>query len=259
MFTRYPDIPQLTTALKDKIEVKTASAIIVGDTKFAVGRTIQVAGKVLVAPVSQKQCVYYEVRCEKEVEHRDEEGNVSHSWQALFHEQKCVDFMLSDGQGQPVYVPAGSSQMKVYTVEDAGGGEGGGGRFKFRPEMSDQNRHLQALLDRHGADGGRFSDGPKIRYFEGCFGINEQVAVMGTAAQSNMGGISVMSLMPAPSNAYNDQYFEEHGWSGLEVKCWQALTEHPSLIGTDDQRYMKVRYPSADCTVFGYLHKKSIN
>ena len=199
-------------------------------------------GHTLVAPVSQKPCVYYEVRCDKEHTHKDDDGNTHTSWNELFREIRSVDFLLSDGEGPSVYVPAGNSSMKVYAVEDCGGEEGGR-LFKFRPEMSDNNPHLQALLDRHGADGrGGFfgGDGPKIRYYEGSFAVNEQVAVLGTATQGNVNGVPVISLAPAASSAYNETYFEQHGWSGLEQKCWASLTENPSLIGTDDGKYMKV-------------------
>lgn len=226
------------------MEVVKASQMVSGDTKFAVGRVVQVQSQKLISPVGQKACVYYEVRCEKEVKYTDEHGNTHTTWQRMFYEEKCVDFMLSDGSGMVVYVPASAVNMKVYAVEDAQGQEGGGkGMFNFRPEMSDTNPHLQALLDRHGADGrgGLFGgDGPKIRFFEGCFAVNEQVAVMGSAEQTNVNGCPVMQLAPAKPNAYNETYFEQHGWSGVDVQCWQDLTQTPSLIGTDDGKYMKV-------------------
>ena len=235
----------MAVAFPDKVEVVQCSTMVAGDTKFAVGRVQQVQNQVLISPVGQKPCVYYEVRCEREVQHTDDEGNTHTSWRDYFQEERSVDFLLADGSGPPVYVPASNNPMKVYTIEDAQGQEGGGSNFFGfgRPELSDTNPHLQALLDRHGADGrGGFfgGDGPKIRYYEGCFGVNEQVAVMGTASQSSINGVAVMALAAAKEDSYSDTYFEQHGWSGMEVECWKSLTKTPSLIGTDDGRYMKV-------------------
>lgn len=222
----------------EKVEIVTVSNLNFGETKFAVGRTVQIQGQdtSLIAPVSQKPCVYYEVRCEKEEITRDEEGREQRRWVRLFYEQRYVDFLLSDGIAN-IYVPAATNQMKVYTVVDAHGQENGGLFSIFTTDESDTNPHLKALLNRHGVGNYGFHSS-KIRYREGCFALNEQVAVMGTASHSQSHAGTTLMLLPVKGDAYTDEYFEQHGWSGLEIKCWHALTETPSLIGTDDGKYM---------------------
>lgn len=227
----------------DKIEVVRSSEIRAGDSKFAVGRVV-LTGKSLIAPVSKRPCVYYEVVCERYVTHTDSEGKKTHRWEHFFTEINKCDFILADPSAQQfAYVPGSSFNMKIYSVEDAGGAEGGLGSGWAKPEASDSNPYLQAMLDRHGADGKGFfgmGGGPEIRYREGCFCVNEQVAILGTATQSSMNGTPVLMLNPCKQDAYTEAYFEQHNWSGLEIKCWQSLTENSSLIGTDDPRYLKV-------------------
>jgi hypothetical protein len=225
-----------------KIEVVPANKAVAGDSKFVVGRVVLAAATSLIAPVSQKKCAYYEVTCERLVTHTDQEGHTTHTWEHFFTEiQKCDFFLADPSAPQGVYVPGTNHNMKMYSVEDAGGAEGGMGSGFFSPEQSDTNPHLQALLNRHGADGG-FMGGPKIRYREGCFAVNEQVAVLGTAVQSSINGVPVLLLNPCKTEAYTEAYFEQHQWNGLDIGCWQALTKDSSLIGTDDPKYMRVRF-----------------
>jgi hypothetical protein len=213
--------------------------MVAGDTKFAAGRVVAVMNQTLISPVGQKPCVYYKVTCEHKVTTNDVT-----SWRQLFCEERCVDFMLSDGSGGSVYVPGSASKMKVHLTVGATGARDGRHFLSFLsgPER-DQNLHVKAMLSRHNAEGRSTMFGnvkEKLRYHEGCFQVNEQVAVMGTAKQATMNGCTIMTLGCADKNAFNETYFNEHEWSGLERKCWAALTETPALVGTDDQQYMKV-------------------
>jgi hypothetical protein len=222
----------------DKIEIVAVRDVKPGDSKFVVGRVV-LTKQNLIAPISQRPCVYYEVVCEKEREYQDSEGHTHREWVHFFTEIKTSDFMLADPSAQQgVYVQASTTSFKVYAKEDARGAEGGFGSGWLRSEASDSNPHLQALLNRHHADNKLFGD-PKIRYREGSFCVNEQVAVMGTAQQGSINGIPTLLLNPCHSETFSEAYFEEHKWSGLEVKCWKTLTQTPSLIGTDDNKYMK--------------------
>jgi hypothetical protein len=225
-----------------KMEVVRASQVKPGDTKFVVGRVVCTEQPVI-APVSNQPVVYYKIRCEEYVRHEstDEEGrvNVTFSWEHLFTEKKQANFLLADAAGQAVYVPAATGEMKVYVKEDSGGQESGG---FFQCNPSDNNPHLKALLQRHGADGNKYFgnfDKPQIRYREGTFSVNEMVAVLGTASMSQVNGVPVMVLNPAASAALNEAYFEKNEWSGKDIKCWEKLTDPPALVATDDAQYFK--------------------
>jgi hypothetical protein len=228
-----------------KLDVARASQIQPGMTKFVVGRVILSQRQKVIAPVSQRECAYFEFHCERLHTYKDEEGNTHKQWVHFFDEYGKADFLLGDPEGQVVYVPASSHAFKMYTKEDSGGQEGGqfGSWGSFEP--SDANPHLRGVLERHGALGREFfgiDTGPAIRYREGSFTANELVAILGTASQSQVNGSPCLLLSPVASSALSEEYFEKNEWSGMERKCWEKLTSESSFLGTDDGQYMKVLF-----------------
>lgn len=231
-------------AILKKIEVQRASKIEPGMSKFVVGRVVLTNQK-LISPVSRTECAYYEFHCERLVRNvtKDNEGReqVSYDWQHFFSETNKVDFLLADPEGQPVYVPATTHGFKMYTVEDAGGHEDN--KF-YTTDPSDTNPYLKACLERHNAYGTEFFgthfDRPQIRYREGKFSVNEVVAILGTASQSQINGTPVLTIAPVHQNAFSDEYFSKNEWSGTEQECWKSLTKDLCFLGTDDPQYMKV-------------------
>lgn len=225
-----------------RLDVVLASHIKVGDSKFAVGRVIQ-SHQTICSPVSNRPCVYYEVVVEQEEEEKytDADGNEHRRmvWRQVCREIKKTDFLLSDGNGSPLFIPFSQCDAKIYAVEDSGGEQGG----FFEPRASDNNALLKELLQRHGVLGVNFfgiNTGPRIRYREGIFAVNEQVAVLGCASMSTINGYGIMVLNPCKSTDLTDAYFEENKWTDLEIKSWKKLTEHGALLGTDDPKYLKV-------------------
>jgi hypothetical protein len=86
----------------------------------------------LIAPISGRQCVYYEVEVQEKIERTDEEGNTHVSWRRLVHEEeRGVDFFLADDAGAAVYVNSSSVATKIYSVDDNSqiSGDMGGGGF----------------------------------------------------------------------------------------------------------------------------------
>jgi hypothetical protein len=231
-------------AVLEKLSVVRAAEVKPGDSKFVVGRICATQTPVI-SPVSNSPCVFYRVVCEHYVKRVSQEPDgttrTDWRWEHLFTESKQSNFLLADPPGQAVFVPAESYPMKVFLRFDSGGEEGGMGGF-FKVDPSDNNPHLKALLRRNGADCdnyfGVFAE-PRIRYREGCFRVNEMIAVLGTASQGHMNGIPTMLLNPCQTNAYSEKYFEENGWSGTDIKSWNALTSNSSLIATDETNYLK--------------------
>jgi hypothetical protein len=219
-----------------KMEVVKVSDLLPGQSKFVVGR-VCLTKDFITAPVSGRQCVYYEVHCEREESHKNPEtGEVTKFWVPCFNETKQTDFIIADGSGKSAFVPGSTSKMKMYAMEDSQGQEQHT-RMSWTPHsstQSDRNPHLKAMLQRHGA-----LSYANIRYREGCFTPNETIAILGTATASTLSGNSVMMLSPVVSSVLTEEYFEKNEWSGLERKCWENLTETPCIIGTDDPKYMK--------------------
>jgi hypothetical protein len=99
---------------------------------------------------------------------------------------------------------------------------------------------IEDMLKRNGQRGsfGRDDQG-KFRYHESSFTVNEQVAVLGTAQPHTHQGVNLTILTPPSTNMLNQEYFDANGWSGNDIKSWEALTKTPSVIGSDDPKYFK--------------------
>jgi hypothetical protein len=99
---------------------------------------------------------------------------------------------------------------------------------------------IEDMLKRNGQRGsfGRDDKG-KFRYHESSFTVNEQVAVLGTAQPHTHQGVNLTILTPPSTDILNQEYFDANGWSGNDIKSWEALTKTPSVIGSDDPKYFK--------------------
>ncbi len=84
--------------------------------------------KVLIAPVSGKECVYYHTVCEQEVQKtrpvtRDgrQEIQTYYEWVHKFTDTDCVDFMLVDASNPKykIVVPVEASSLKSHSSVDA--------------------------------------------------------------------------------------------------------------------------------------------
>mmetsp|Transcript_10834 Transcript_10834/g.16494 ORF Transcript_10834/g.16494 Transcript_10834/m.16494 type:complete len:420 (-) Transcript_10834:259-1518(-) len=217
----------------EKMEPVRVSQIKDGSRNFVVGRVV-LTQEPFIAPISNRECAYYEFHCERLVSHGD-----SNRWEHLFTEVRSSNFLLVDPPGQAVYVPAESNKVKLFVKHDASGREKGG----FFPSTDKNNKVLQELLEKHGAAGkegifGNLSK-PTVRFREGCFSVNEVVAMLGTCVQADMQGVPVFLLQPCTSTMFSAEYFQQHNWSEVDQKCWNKLTESSVLIGTDNEVYMR--------------------
>jgi len=228
-----------------KLPVARVKDITPGDHRFWVGR-VTLTQQPLIAPVSNYPCAYYEAFVEHYVKYEthttDENGNThsqtNYRWDPLFTEQKCSDFILSDPEGTPCYVPGGQTAVKFYTQVTAGGGSGGNSFFEMT--QSNLNPHLEAMLQRHGHSSfSFFGQGKKLRYREGIFSVNEVVAILGTASAGNIQGCPIAVLSPCRTEILDQAWFEKNQWDEVDQKCWAALTRNASFIGTDDPAYMR--------------------
>lgn len=233
---------QIQKVLK-KMEICRVKDAKVGHSKFFVGR-IALTQTPIYAPISNLPVAYYELDVEHLVtrQHQDEQGNThtTRTWEHLLHDQKCSNFILSDPEGPPLYVPGELTTVKFYTLVNASGAGGGGNIFQSA-DPAGGNEALRAVLQRHGVatKPGFFGSTPEIRYREGCFSVNEICAVLGTVSQGNIMGCPVLTLSPCQTSALNEAYFQANQWESHDIKSWEALTATNSLIGTDDPQYMK--------------------
>ena len=97
--------------------------------------------------------------------------------------------MLSDGQGQPLYVPAAPNRMRLCEAEKEGTTEQGNVK---------RNPHAEELLDQHDPAIASSSHHGEIRCYEISFAVNDLVAVLGTATLSDVGGVAVLCLNSEP-------------------------------------------------------------
>jgi hypothetical protein len=244
-FCCYSEDMQIQAVL-EKMEVYPVSKVSVGQSVFCVGRIV-LTQTPITSPVTGRHCAYYQVIVEQLVTttYTDENGNTSErqNWEHLFTEKKSSNFMLSDGLSMPIYVPGQNHSVKFYTLQDGQGNNDDRSSIFSMMSPSDNNPLMTELLVRNGVNPSGFFGtsfgAPKLRYYEGVFSVNETVAVLGTLSMENISGCSLLVLQPCNSNCLNEEYFIKNQWTDNQKKSWFALTETPSLIGTDDPKYMK--------------------
>lgn len=217
-----------------KFDVTRASQLRPNDTKIVVGRVVLV-GQALMAPVSRKPCVYYEVLVEEYVQNGDERY-----WKQLFREIRGTDFLLVDPPGHSAYIPAGSVAVKFYAQEDTIRGQSGGWMFH---NHAHRNPDITALLQRNGVSECTnvlgMSKHRELRYREGCFDVNEMVGIFGKASATVHNGLNMMRLEPCNQRDLSKDECMRRGWTDLEYECWLKLTASPALLGTDDHKYLR--------------------
>lgn len=160
-----------------KRELKKAKGIRISDFKEGayakiVGKSMS-TGETLIAPLSGRECVYYQITVE--VERGDDDG---FSWEKLFTENKAIDFLVSQS-GETAYIEA--KNVTGFLVKDAKERSG---------VFNGATGKMKALLQRHGEKSkGFLGINKSLRYKEGIVEVGEAIAVMGkgnwTRAENN--------------------------------------------------------------------------
>jgi hypothetical protein len=133
-----------------------------GEVCRLVGR-VKSSGRLLKAPFSHRQCVYYDVTVE---EYRS--SGKSGRWVQMIREFNSVDFLVEDDTGRALIRAAA---MKVAVVKDS---------EKQSGVLNDATPELQTFLARHGETSVGWVFNRRLRYREGVFEPGERVAVVGT-------------------------------------------------------------------------------
>ena len=142
-----------------------SAAVADGSVQKLVGRVVlSPGGQMLVAPISNRPCAFYDVIVEERRKRHSDNGPKYH-WVQICQERRSVDFFLQDDIGGSVFIAGGA--VKAYTVDDAQSASGGGflgiGGQAAAPG-------LKALLERHGISStGFFGGNKKLRAKEGVF------------------------------------------------------------------------------------------
>ena len=120
----------------------------------------------LKAPVSGRQCIFYQVLVEKK--------GSKNSWHTVINETKTQDFFIeTKGEMAIVKVDQPPSFRKVYLDKDHSTSTG---------FFLGSDRKLERFLESRGYSSTNFLGFNKtLRYSEGIIGLNEKVAVMGVA------------------------------------------------------------------------------
>jgi hypothetical protein len=125
---------------------------------------IRAVGDMVRAPLSQRQCVFYDVTVE-EARSRGKSGQ----WTQIVRETDGVDFLVEDRTGKALVYAGG---MKVVTVKDH---ERQSGTF------NDATADLEAFLARHGKWSKGLVFNKNLRYREGVFEPGDRITVLGLA------------------------------------------------------------------------------
>ncbi|MES2485500.1 MAG: hypothetical protein V4581_06070, partial [Bacteroidota bacterium] len=133
-----------------------------GQTAKIIGR-VESTGKVLVAPLSGRKCVYYYVLVEKKVS-----SGKSSRWDTLIEDEDETGFVLRDGNK---YAYIEDRNLKSYVVDDA--------HYKSG-FMNDATHDLEAYLNKHGHNSENyFGFNTTLRYREAVLELDEAVAAFG--------------------------------------------------------------------------------
>jgi E3 Ubiquitin ligase len=106
-------------------ESNTLSKYVPADTINSIpfGIPVVVTGQVtadqpLISPVTKKTCVYYEYTLEKEVEHKDNNGNTSWRWQQMGSpEKQTTPFYLQNQSGKILIKPENCEVNGIYKTQ----------------------------------------------------------------------------------------------------------------------------------------------
>ncbi len=126
-----------------------------------VGRVKKV-NLILNAPLSGRPCVFYQVIVEQKVS-----SGKSTSWKKIIHDQKAVNFMVTDGATDALIE---LEKVNAYLVKDV--------NLKSST-WSPASRKLELYLRQHKTSSSTFLGQKTLRYKEGILHIGETVAVKG--------------------------------------------------------------------------------
>ncbi len=127
------------------------------------GHAMAIDNKVLIAPLSKKECLYYQVHVTKKTG--------KNSLETLVKEEKIVDFIIESSREKAIVKTNITSNCKrVHLVEDTAQQS----NFKSKP-----SKHLEAYLNTHGQSSKNTVN--TINYEEACIEIAEKIAVAGMA------------------------------------------------------------------------------
>jgi hypothetical protein len=199
----------------------------------------------LTAPVTKKQCVYYKVRCEREIKkyrrvERDD-GSVSYEeyyvWEHVYTDEQKCDFKFVDPQSPTicVVVPIGTTAIEVHSVQDG---------YSESFNMNGNNVVLPIMMGftvtLPNGNYGSHEDHPtgRMRYFESSFHIGEKLAVIGAIEEFQFtqpdGSIEIGKKIAAmPETLVTDEYCEKNGWDDWDRRAWKDLVKQPVIILTD--------------------------
>ncbi|HRI64990.1 MAG TPA: hypothetical protein PK156_12165 [Polyangium sp.] len=140
------------------------------------GQTVKVSGrikrhdKILKAPFSGRECVFYEVF----VEERHDTLRDGHYWHCVVHDAASVDFLIEDDTGlalikkDKLKAALRAAATKDYLWEEVG-------------LLGQTSPDLEAFMVRHGQSTKGLVFNKKLRYREGVFELDEEVIALGTA------------------------------------------------------------------------------
>jgi hypothetical protein len=162
----YNDKQQILRELK-KSRRKTISQVREREYAKVVGKAKHVS-EPLIAPISGRPCVYYEVLVEK---YRDD------SWDSVIEDSKSQDFFIENNSELAIVKAAleedAEDFRRVHLVKDHERGSG---------FMNNASHKLEAYLAQHNKSSTGFLGFNKtLRYKEGIIALNETVAVKGIA------------------------------------------------------------------------------
>lgn len=135
------------------------------------GELVRIVGKValhgeaLTAPVSGRQCAFYEARVEEKHQQEDRA-----SWKTIVEEIRGSDFVIDDGSGRARIAMA---RADVVVVHDSRHLEG------FLSEKAAPE--VEKFLTRHGESATRSGKARELHYVEGVLEAPEEVAAAGVA------------------------------------------------------------------------------
>ncbi len=160
----------------DKINRSLACGVTTPIDRAPAGQTVKVCGrikrheKILNAPFSGRECVFYEVF----VEEYHDLPHGQHYWHCVVHDIACVDFFIEDDTGvalvkkDKLKVSLRAAATKDYLWEEVG-------------LLGQTSPDLEAFLVRHNQSTKGVVFNRKLRYREGVFELDEEVIALGTA------------------------------------------------------------------------------
>ena len=121
----------------------------------------------LIAPLSKRECVFYQILIEKKVN----SGKNSH-WKTIVDEEKIQDFFVEQtGERLLIFPKPNPKNYYAYLVSDKKANSG---------TFNDPTPEFQSLLDNYGIEStGLFGFNKQLRYRESIIEVGERITVAG--------------------------------------------------------------------------------